>query len=81
MPRGKSCTVSNCHVAKTMPLQCFGGARDLFQTNFFCKDVFRYFFRDENQNMPKLQGRKTYLSLLKISKLITGNPCNGTKIT
>ena len=34
-PRGKSCTVSNCHVAKTMPNQLNSEARDLFQTNFF----------------------------------------------
>jgi len=31
-PRCKSCTVSNCHVAKTMPNQLNSGARDLFQT-------------------------------------------------
>ena len=50
-PRGKNCTVSNCHVAKTMPLQLNSGARDLFKTIFFfCRDVFLIFF---------LQGRKS----------------------
>jgi len=44
MPRDKTCTVSNCHVAKTMPLQRFGGARDLFQTNFFLQGCFSNFF-------------------------------------
>jgi len=44
------------HVAKTMPLQHFGGARDLFQTKFFFIGMFfKLFF---------LQGRKSYLSLL-----------------
>jgi len=43
-PRGKSCTVSNCHVAKAMPLQCFCGVRDLFQTNFFLQGRFSNFF-------------------------------------
>jgi len=55
-------------VAKTMPLQRFGGARDLFQTNFFLKGCFSnfFFYRDKNQNWPKLQGRKSYLSQLII---------------
>jgi len=52
-PRGKSCTVSNCHVTKTMPNQLNSGARDLFQTNFFYRDVFQIFF---------LQGRKSKLA-------------------
>jgi len=43
------------HVAKTMPLQRFGWVRDLFKTIFFCMD--------ENQNIPKLQGRNAYLNL------------------
>jgi len=43
MPRDKSCTVSNCHVAKTMPLQCFGGANDLFQTKIFLQGYFSNF--------------------------------------
>jgi len=43
-PRDKSCTVSNCHVARTMPLQRFGGAKDLFQTNFFLQGCFSIFF-------------------------------------
>ena len=62
-PRGKSCTVSNCHVAKTMPNQLNSGVRDLFQTIFFlqgCISIF--FYRDENQNWLKLQGRLSYLS-------------------
>jgi len=44
VPRGKSCTISNCHVAKTMSLQRFGGARDLFQTIFFLQGYFSFFF-------------------------------------
>ena len=31
-PRGKSCIFNNYHVAKSMTLQHFGGAKDLFQT-------------------------------------------------
>ena len=64
-PRGKSCTVSNCHVAKTMPNQLNSGARDLFQTKNIlqgCNSNF-FFHRDENQNWPKLQGRLSYLSI------------------
>ena len=69
MPRSKSCTVSNCHVAKTMPLQRFGGARYLFKTKIFAGMFFNFFFcRDKNQNLPKLQGRKSYLSLFFIVK-------------
>jgi len=49
VPRGQSCTVSNCHVAKTMPLQLNCGVRDLFKTKF-CRDIFNFFF---------LQGRKS----------------------
>jgi len=52
-PCGKSCTVSNCHVARTMPLQRFGGARDLFQTIFFLQGCISIFF---------LQGRKSKLT-------------------
>ena len=44
--------ISNCHVAKTMPLQRFGGARDLFQTIFFLQGRFSIFFS---------QGRKSKL--------------------
>ena len=64
MPRGKSRTLRNCHVTKTMPLQRFIGVRDLFQTKNIYRDVFQTFFfcRDENQNLPKLQIRKSYLS-------------------
>jgi len=37
------------HVAKTIPLQCFSGVRDLFQTKFFVEMFFNfYFWRDEN---------------------------------
>ena len=43
VPRGQSCTVSNCHVAKTMPLQLNCGVRDLFKTKF-CRDIFNFFF-------------------------------------
>jgi len=34
-PRGKSCTISNCPVAKPMPYHKKCGVRDLFQTIFF----------------------------------------------
>ena len=70
-PRGKSCTVSNCHVAKTMPSQPWSGARDLFQTKNILQgcNSKKKFHRDENQNRPKLQGRLSYLSLLIIRKL------------
>jgi len=44
VPRGKSCTVSNCHVAKTMPIQRFGGVRDLFKTKNFAGMFFNFFF-------------------------------------
>jgi len=37
----KSCTVTNCHVANMMPHHRFGGVGDLFQTIFFCRDVFQ----------------------------------------
>jgi len=50
--------------AISMPSQTWSGTRDLFQTNFFlqgCISIF--FYRDENQNWPKLQGRLSYLSL------------------
>jgi len=77
VPCGKSCTVSKCHVAKTMPLQRFGGARDLFQTIFFYKAIFQtFFYKDENQNWPKLQGRKSCLSLYKIILILTNIACS-----
>jgi len=44
MPRVKSCTISNCHVAKTMSLQCFGGVMDLFQTKNNLHECFSNFF-------------------------------------
>jgi len=59
-PRGQSCTVNNCHVAKTMSYQQKSGATDLFQIIFFCRDVIQTFL---------LQGRKLYLSHLSIYKL------------
>jgi len=68
MPRGKSCAVSNCHVAKTMPNQIGSGAMDLFKTNFTAGMFFSFFCRDKNQNAPKLLGRNAYLSL-KTKKL------------
>jgi len=43
-PRDKSCTVSNCHMAKTMPTQLDSGARDLFKTKFFLQGCFVIFF-------------------------------------
>jgi len=70
-PCGKNCTVSNCHVAKTMPNQLNSGVRDLFQTILFlqgCISKF-YFYRDEIQNWRKLQGRLSYLSLIDITLL------------
>jgi len=42
--RDKSCIVNNCQVAKTMPLQRFGGARDLFKTKNILKGCFSIFF-------------------------------------
>ena len=68
LPHSKSCTVSNCHVAKTMPNQPWSGARDLFQTKNIlqgCNSNF-FFHRDQNQNGPKLQGRLSYLGLISI---------------
>jgi len=63
VPHGKSYTISNCHVAKAMPLQRFCGAMYLFQTKNILKGCFSIFFcRVENQNSTKLQGRKSYLS-------------------
>ena len=52
-PRDQSCTISNCHVAKTMPYQQKSGAKDLFSNNFFLQGC--------NSNVF-LQGRKSYLS-------------------
>jgi len=63
MPHGKSCTVSNCHVANILPLQHFGGVRDLFQRKKLQGYFPIFFCRDENQNWSKLPGRKSYLSL------------------
>jgi len=67
MPHDKTCTVNNCHVAKTMPNQLNSGARDHFQTIFFFTGTqFKlFFYRDENQNTSILQGRKSYLNLKK----------------
>jgi len=50
---------------KYMPLQHLGGVRDLFKTNKVLQGCFSKFFfcKDENQNTPKLQGQKAYLSL------------------
>ena len=64
VPRGKSCTVSNCHVANAMPHQRYSGPRDHFQTkkNLQGRNSNFFFDRDENQNAPILQGRKSYLS-------------------
>ena len=68
MPRSKNCTASNSQVA-TMTLQLNSGTRDLFKTNFFCKDVFNFFYKDENQNAPKLQRRIAYFLINKAAKL------------
>jgi len=43
-PRGQSCTVSNCHLAKTMPYQQKSGAKDLFQIIFFLQGCNSNFF-------------------------------------
>jgi len=49
-PQGQSCTVSNCHVAKTMPYHQKNGAKDVFQIIFFLHGCNSNFF---------LQGRKS----------------------
>jgi len=43
-PRDRSCTVSNCHVAKTMPYQRKSGVKDLFQIIFFLQGCNSNFF-------------------------------------
>jgi len=43
-PRDKGCTISNCHVTKTMPLQRFGGVRNLFQTKKVLQGCHSIFF-------------------------------------
>jgi len=46
-----------CHVATV-------GSGTFFKQNKICKDVFQtFFYKDGNQNAPKLQGRKSYLTL------------------
>ena len=43
------------------------GPETFFKQFFFYRDVFQaLFFRDENQNWLKLQGRKSYLSYIYI---------------
>ena len=51
MPRCKSCTVSNYHAAKIMPLQLNSGVRDLFKTKKILQGCFL--------KKIKLQGRKS----------------------
>jgi len=60
-PRGRSCTVSNCHVANPMPYHQKCGARDLFQTNFFAGMFFKLFF---------LHGRKSKRTQITGTKII-----------
>jgi len=57
----QSCTVNNCHVAKSMTLQRFGGPKDLFQTKKFLLGCFSIFF---------LQGRKSKLTQNPGTKII-----------
>jgi len=60
-PRGQSCTVNNCHVAKTKPYQQKSRAKDVFQIFFFCRDVIQTFF---------LQGRKSKHAQIIRTKII-----------
>jgi len=73
-PRGKSCIFNNYHVAKSMTLQHFGGARDLFQTKkllqgcfsnflFFAgtKIIFKPFFLDKSANFIKRKKKFIYV--------------------
>ena len=60
MSHGKCCTVSNCHVTKTMSLQRFGGVRDLFKTIFFAGMFFNFF----------LEGRKPKRAQITVMKSI-----------
>jgi len=50
VPRGKNCTISNCHVAKTMSNQLNSGVRDLFKTKKIAgtKTKTDPNYRDEN---------------------------------
>jgi len=72
MPRGKSCTVSNYHVAKTYHFSILVRPGNFFKQIFFFRDVFKFFFflQDENHNMPKLQGQNAYLSLKSITHYV-----------
>jgi len=47
-PCGKSCTVSNCHVAKTMPNQLNSGAGTFFKQIFF--------FQGRNSKLAQISG-------------------------
>jgi len=83
VPRGQSCTLNNYHVAKTMPYQQKSGAKNLFQIIFFlqgCNSNF-FFYRDENQNTPKLPKHKSYLSHLNIKNCGKEKQANGCHTT
>jgi len=58
-PRGQSCIVSNCQVAKTMPYQQKSGAKDLFQIkNLFQGCNSNFFFTE-----TKIKTRPNYRDL------------------
>ena len=53
LPRGANNTKSNRK----------WGHGTFLNKNFFAEMFFIFFFRDENQNVPKFHGRNAYLSL------------------
>jgi len=55
---------------KNMALQRFGAVRDLFQRNFFCKDVFHFFFARTKTKTRQITGTKIIFKPLFSNKLI-----------
>jgi len=58
MPRGKSCTVSNCHVANIMPHQCFGGGQRPFSNKKILQGFFQFFLQGRKPKLPQITGTK-----------------------
>jgi len=58
VPRGKSCTASNCHVAKTIPCQQKSRVRDLFKTKNFLQGFFYFFLQGRKPKCAQITGTK-----------------------
>jgi len=66
-PRGQSCTVSNCHVAKTMPYQQKSGAKDLFQIKNLLQGCnSNFFFTGKKIKRRQITGTKIIFKKKKI---------------